>query len=192
MNKAKEISALWKQIKPQIGELARLCHEVESHYEVTADAYQRGHENGFIAGHLKAEKSGQSFCEDGYQRGLNDAWECARKICLEDDDGGIPASVINDIFSVCNYRNALMDFSVSEAIEKIRQYEQEKGKIQVGDEVVIRNKTAVVTEITDRYVRIMYSDGSCYALFSKGIAKTGRHFPEIVAVLEKMRGEQDG
>lgn len=60
-------------------------------------------------------------------------------------------------------------------------------QIQVGDEVIIRNKTAVVTEITDRYVRIMYSDGSCYALFSKGIVKTGRHFPEIVTVLEKMR-----
>lgn len=65
-------------------------------------------------------------------------------------------------------------------------------QIQIGDEVIIRNKTAVVTEITDRYVRIMYSDGSGYALFSEGIVKTGRHFPEIVAVLEKMRGEQDG
>ena len=60
-------------------------------------------------------------------------------------------------------------------------------QIQIGDEVIIRNKTAVVTEITDRYVRIMYSDGSCYALFSKEIVKTGRHFPEIVAVLRKMR-----
>ncbi|MDO5131428.1 MAG: hypothetical protein Q4D81_00415 [Eubacteriales bacterium] len=52
MDKAKEISALWSQIKPQIGELVRLCHEVESHYEVTADAYQRG-----------------------YEAELNDAWE---------------------------------------------------------------------------------------------------------------------
>lgn len=93
------------------------------------EAYQKGYENGFVAGHLKAEKSGQSFYEDGYQCGLNDAWECARKICLEDDDGGIPASVISDIFSVRNYRNALRDFSVSEAIEKIRQYEQEKKEI---------------------------------------------------------------
>ena len=67
MDKAKEISALWSQIKPQIGELVRLCNEVESHYEVTADAYQRGYENGFVAGHLKAEKSGQSFYEDGYR-----------------------------------------------------------------------------------------------------------------------------
>ena len=51
MGKAKEISALWSQIKPQIGELVRLCHEVESHAEVTADAYQRGYEEGYKDGY---------------------------------------------------------------------------------------------------------------------------------------------
>ena len=56
MNKAKEISALWKQIKPQIGELARLCHEVEDHAEVTADAYQRGYEEGYKDGYNEPGK----------------------------------------------------------------------------------------------------------------------------------------
>lgn len=89
MNKAKEISALWSEIKPQIGKLVSLCHEVECHAEVAADAYQRGYENGFIAGHLKAEKSGQSFYEDGYQRGLNDAREgkASCQYCKHTDKG---------------------------------------------------------------------------------------------------------
>ena len=56
MNKAKEISALWSEIKPQIGELVRLCHEVESHYEVTADAYQRGYEEGYKDGYNEPGK----------------------------------------------------------------------------------------------------------------------------------------
>ena len=56
MNKAKEISALWSQIKPQIGELVRLCHEVESHAEVTADAYQRGYEEGYKDGYNEPGK----------------------------------------------------------------------------------------------------------------------------------------
>jgi preprotein translocase subunit YajC len=78
--------------------------------------------------------------------------------------------------------------SASECIEKIRQYEQEKEEqIQVGDEVIIRDKKAVVTEITDRFVRIMYSDGSGYALFSKNMTKTGRNFSEIAEVLRKMK-----
>ena len=34
--------------------------------QVMKEAY----DNGFVAGHLKAEKSGQSFYEDGYKRVL--------------------------------------------------------------------------------------------------------------------------
>lgn len=56
MNKAKEISALWSQIKPQIGEMVRLCHEVEDHVEVTADAYQRGYEEGYKDGYNEPGK----------------------------------------------------------------------------------------------------------------------------------------
>ena len=64
MNKAKEISALWSQIKPQIGELVRLCHEVESHAEVTADAYQRGYET--------AKQECKDFPKQAYTDALRD------------------------------------------------------------------------------------------------------------------------
>lgn len=124
--------------------------------------------------------------KEAYERGLSDAWEAARKICT---NWVLPDSVLSEIFGMDKTIDDIMkESTASEAIEKIRQYEQEKEEqIQVGDEVIIRNKTAVVTEITDRYVRIMYSDGGCYALFSKGIVKTGRHFPEIAEVLQKMK-----
>ena len=56
MNKAKEISALWEQIKPQIDEMIRLCYEVENHAEVTADAYQRGYEEGYKDGYNEPGK----------------------------------------------------------------------------------------------------------------------------------------
>ena len=129
--------------------------------------------------------------DEAYQRGLSDAWDAAKKIgsnsmcSLEEMGFDFGQCVFND-YNPSWY--VVKNYSASECIEKIRQYEQEKeGQIQVGDEVIIRDKTAVVTEITDRYVRIMYSDGSCYALFSKGIVKTGRHFPEIAEVLQKMK-----
>ena len=152
-------------------------------------------DSAYAHGYTEAESKYREIRDElekqAYQRGLADAWDAARKIgsnsmcSLEEMGFDFSQCAVDDYnpswFVVKNY-------SASEAIEKIRQYEQEKEEqIQIGDEVINQNKTAVVTEITDRYTRIMYSDGSGYALFAKGLTKTGRHFPEIAAVLEKMR-----
>ena len=201
MNKAKEISALWSQIKPQIGEMVRLCHEVESHAEVTADAYQRGYENGFIAGHLKAEKSGQSFYEDGYQRGLNDAWDAARKIALDKEDGGLDTATYCEIFGYGKgFGAVLKTFSASEAIEKIRQYEQEQEEqIQVGDEVKNTQTDArfIVTHMWEnnhgeKGVSGFNYECSAFSTALDLVRKTGRHFPEIAEVLRKMKETDNG
>ena len=124
MNKAKEISALWSQIKPQIGEMVRLCHEMEDHAEVTADAYQRGYEAGY---------------EDGYN-------------------------------------------------------EPGKGKIQVGDEVE-DTQTGVKFIVTHIWFNNHGEKGisgfnhncSAFSATIELVKKTGRHFPEIVEVLQKMK-----
>lgn len=195
MNKAKEISALWKQIKPQIGELARLCHEVESHYEVTADAYQRGYEKGFIAGHLKAEKSGQSFYEDGYQRGLNDAWKAARKICT---NWVLPDSVLSEIFGMDKTIDDIMkENTASEAIAKIRAYEQEKELFLVGDEVEGdedgQRGVVIDSRFENSQVAVLTGNSKVYSWWSKcAIHKTGRHFPEIAEVFAKMKETDNG
>ncbi len=185
---------------------------------------EEAYENGFVAGHLKAEKSGQSFYEDGYQRGycdalekhceiceekhdaeeayqqgMNDAWEAARKI------GSNSMCSLKEMgfdFSQCVVRDynpswfVVKNYSASEAIEKIRQYEQEKKqkeKIKAGDEVIIDSEL--------RGVILDYEELGDYARFSvytenglveecKNISKTGRHFPEIAEVLRKMREEE--
>lgn len=188
MNKAKEISALWEQIKPQIGKLVGLCYEVEDHAEVTADAYQRGYENGFIAGHLKAEKSGQSFYEDGYQRGLNDAWEAARKIAY------MYSEERKKVFGENLIRKIQDIYSASEAIEKIRQYEEKQEEIQVGDEVEAMAGNAVVIEVIDggQTVRYMYPDTITGRNKACNVTRTGRNFPEIAEVLAKMKETDNG
>ena len=119
MDKAKEISALWSEIKPQIGELVSLCHEVESHYEVTADAYQRGYEQGY---------------KDGYN-------------------------------------------------------EPGKGKIQIGDEIETPSglKGYVVNFTDDELVHYVSSEGRFGTMGMSAVSKTGRHFPEIAEVLQKMK-----
>lgn len=136
MNKAKEISALWSQIKPQIGELVRLCHEVESHAEVTADTYQRG-----------------------YEAGLNDAWEAARKIWEYD------TTTLKAIFGEGVMRmDWFMKFTASEAIEKIRQYEQEK----------------------DRRARIEYNFDEVKDVIETTAKEYNMSLDEIAEVLKKM------
>ena len=167
MNKAKEISALWSQIKPQIGELVRLCQEVESHVEVTADAYQRGYKNGFTAGHLKAKKLGQSFYEDGYQRGLNDAWEAARKINCLPSSGGIENYVLGKIFGHTSNPIIMEKFSASECIEKIRQ-EQEK----------------------DRQARIEYNFDEIKDVLETTVKECNVSLDEIAEVLQKMKEKE--
>ena len=182
MGKASEI---WKEIKPKIGEMLVAVNDIETRAEkAQEEAYQRGYCDA-LEKHCEICEE-KHDAEESYQQGLNNAWEAARKI------RDMTWKEQREVFGTDIYTD-IIALSASEVIEKIRQYEQrQEEQIQVGDEVINRNKTAVVTEITDRYVRIMYSDGSGYALFSEKMVKTGRNFPEIAAVLEKMRGEQDG
>lgn len=88
-------------------------------------------------------------------------------------------------------------YSASEIIEKIRQYEQEKeGQIQVGDEVE-NTQTGVKFIVTHLWKNNRGEQGvsgfnqecSAFSTTLSLVVKTGRHFPEIAEVLEKMRGE---
>ena len=88
-----------------------------------------------------------------------------------------------------------------EAIEKLKTYEQEQEQeeIKVGDEVerILDGEVdskAVFLEEDEGYYRCLFWTGCCFTILGypkKQFRKTGRHFPEIAAVLEKMRGEQE-
>ena len=124
--------------------------------------------------------------QDGYQKGLNDAWDAARKIC------DMKWTKRNEVFGIDVYAD-IIALPVSECIEKIRQYEQEKEEIKVGDEVksIERGWTAVVVRISnDDSLILMDSNGAIADAYNKTMfVKTGRHFSEIAEVLTKMRGK---
>ena len=86
------------------------------------EVFDRGYEQGL-----------KDNSEEAYQKGLNDAWECARKI--------LNAVVPYDCWNMGSYNHishAIKCYSASEAIEKIRQYEEQKKaeeEIKVGDRV---------------------------------------------------------
>lgn len=79
----------------------------------------------------KAESGGREIdtktrVEDAYVKGLEDAWECARKIVLPIIEGGLKVSVLEEIFGECTYQSVLRKYSAFEAIQKIKEYEQHK------------------------------------------------------------------
>lgn len=76
-------------------------------------------------GYLDAAHNYHEMCDflddekkEAYQRGLNDAWECARKIAS--DNAGQNYSIFGQHFTV----EILSTHSASEALEEIRAHEQ--------------------------------------------------------------------
>ena len=128
----------------------------------------------------------------GYENGLNDAWEAAREIAT------IPYDKGEIIFGATGW-HIIMKYTASEVIAKIKAWKEKKQEIKVGDEVTFRHDygpdiVVVVTYIgQDGFIDCMDGRGSQYAHKNpKRCTKTGRHFPEIATVLEKMREGQDG
>ena len=87
-----------------------------------------------------------------------------------------------------------------QAIEKIRQYEQEKKEqIQVGDEVK-NTQTDAKFIVTHMWVNNHGEKGvsgfnyecSAFSTALDLVKKTGRHFPEIAEVLQKMKETDNG
>lgn len=149
-----------KQISVELipEESLRPYTEPEPHAEVTADAYQRG-----------------------YEQGLSDAWEAERKV--------VALSTVDrrKVFGSEYMYSILEKHTASEAIEKLKAYEQEQNEIQVGDEVITDSGKAVVMGVGPVHFEYVYADGSSGYDEVKNVKKTGRHFPEIVSVLQKMK-----
>lgn len=122
-----------------------------------------------------------------YQKGLEDAWEAARKIVTMPNREFINS----DILDLDPGESIFTKYTASEAIEKIRQYEQEQEEqIQVGDEVrnIENGWIAVVCNIDGECMTLMDTNGALGDGYHVNrFTKTGRHFPEIAAVLAKMK-----
>lgn len=166
--------------------------EAESKYreirdELEKQAYQRGYEEAYDTAYADAEGIYESGKRAMYQKGLKDAWEAARKICT---NWVLPDSVLSKIFGMDKTIDDIMkESTASEAIEKIRAYEQRQEEIKVGDEVEAMAGNAVVIEVIDggQTVRYMYPDTITGRNKACNVTRTGRHFPQIAEVLQKMK-----
>ena len=132
-----------------------------------------------------------------YRRGLDDAWEAARKLFSTMADSDIekafPTEWNNGGFK------ALMDLQPQEAIAKLKAYEQKQkadDKIEVGDivERYLNDKldsTGIFLGEDGDYWNCLFWTGAVFGTFAypkNQFKKTGRHF-DIASILEDMRND---
>ena len=130
--------------------------------------------------------------DEAYQRGLDDAWECARKIAY----GALWGELLEKTGHACA-SEVLDAYSVQEAIAKIAEYEKQKNVIKIGDELEqITNSgnptgvSCIVTNIGDDKFNGITEDGKavvCSSQIYRWWRKTGRTFPQIEEVLKAMQ-----
>lgn len=138
--------------------------------------------------------------ETAYENGLHDAWEIAKKIeCMD----GYNGDELLEIFGTDDIESIFKKHTISEVLEKIRAYEEQKvktfnDKIKVGDEIVVKvphtNKeiSGIVYKIDHADTLLMYY---CISFVGnrvfltpcdQAIKKTGRHFPQITNLMSKI------
>lgn len=158
------------------------------------ECIQYAYDKGVKAGQKEAiEEIKQKWIEQG----RNEAWEwCGKYIPSKEDGGEVPVADLQEIFDVKHFKEIFDRYTYQEAVEKIRVYEEQKNaeeeEIKVGDEVYSDTfcDKGIVTHITGdktECVAIICSGSSMMKAKRNGLHKTGRTFPQIAEVLEKMK-----
>lgn len=127
---------------------------------------------------LKADAGGLSM--KTYEDGLNEAWEAARKVLCDSEC----LVKLEDIFDDHTLDGIFNTYTASEAIAKIKEYEE----IKVGDEVVnVTGKKSVVVRVCGSVITLVESNGVTGRWEKEDFKKTGRHFSQIEEVLKQMQ-----
>ena len=148
--------------------------------------YQQGYEDGQAATPFTDTEEAE---KKAYNRGLNEAWETAKKIVNMSEDE------FDAVFDDVEYLEAAFESTPQETIAKIKAYEDKQkqdAEIKVGDEVTHNGAKFIVLNID--------SQTSVYCLDIRGrtpifasirnLTKTGRHFDQIAEVLAELRGAE--
>ena len=123
----------------------------------------------------------------GIEIGTEKAWEFCRFLYCKCNYRKIYGMELYDILKM-GYHNAKAKY------DKWLKQEEDK-KIKVGDEVVYyedNSPTLIVTNVSDNYFDGINQDGVTYSSRDiKWFKKTGKHYPEVVELLRKIKVAQD-
>lgn len=162
-------TAIMRSMKCDIDYIAEEAYQKgydAGQHEATTLEYQQGLEEGKkqarAQAHLDVCHDIERVAHGNYQQGLDDAWECAKRICIEQVYGGLGCAELNKIFGKYSICNIIRTESAQEAIDKIRAYEEQQkadAEIKVGDIITDGKINYLVIDITDKsYVALQGTD----------------------------------
>lgn len=117
---------------------------------------------------------------EGYEYGLNDAWECARKIANHEDDF---RNCCNDIAPA----EFFSKYTARQAMRMIKEYDAKTKEIKIGDEVIYNDEKWIVTAIANSGNTLMLlstSGGYMARTEPNEIEKTNKNFPQIAEIFK--------
>ena len=109
-----------------------------------------------------------------YQKGLSDAWELVKKLCLSEKDGGLDKDIYIECFGIgASLGSILKNYTCQDVIDIIKDKEK---KLKVGDIVDIDGKKAIIVFMDTERIYIIYESGDYFYCQKdkQNIKKTGR------------------
>lgn len=131
-----------------------------------------------------------------YQQGLDDAWECARRIALVKIDKDCPYFTVTElkkIFGCSTVQSVFDTYSASEAIEKLKAHEEQQEqnrRIMFGDKLLTKKDhlggVALSNEVNGS-VYVWREDCVAYESSPQEWRKTGENIPQVAELLKAMK-----
>lgn len=134
---------------------------------------------------------GNTVDTEAYNKGLNDAWELAKKLWHND------ARTNDDIYGIEYFIDIANEYTPQEALAKFEAYEKEqekvRQKIMVGDIVTLEDGTKGVVMDEDGVDNVViFTENGCIEAWmnKKYITKTGKHI-DIQSILQQIGSDAD-
>lgn len=147
------------------------------------DEMDSAYAEGYALAESKYREARDQVEQEAYQRGLDDAWDAARKITDVPSHGGLNVEELQQLFDTAASIKVFTDHTASEAIEKIREYEEHKAQadeIRNGDEVRFTIfgqdfKAIAIQRGSSGDWQVLNDRGNMSLFAETDLTKTGRH-----------------
>ena len=189
MTKAKLLSGIGKE--PQT------YNKHQSKIDLGDTGYDDGYKDGY-------EEAKTEFFENRYQEGLQDAWELAQEIVAMNNrelaDRHFEVNIKNP--EPINAINIISVNLVTEVLDRVKAYEQERRKIKVGDIVAVRckhdstNTLDLVMDVDSDEGLWVFDNNECASLITPDeyigddayleVTRTGRTY-NIQSILDQLK-----
>lgn len=161
-------------------------------------AYDRGYRHGRDDEWAETKVKESETKDEGYNRGLESAWSCAKRII------SMPLSDQEKIFNMQDERAIMDAHSAEEAIDILKRYDEKhydlpesmRGEIKVGDIVETRGFSKPVIVINTPFdfedsdeIKVMNYLGDTAWVKIENCSMTGRHIDKLAETFEQLKNE---